>query len=484
MSALKGNKKPPRKVRSTNKPFEVDSDFEPVDFSSVEWIDLDQIRINENNPRIHTEKNGHALARAIQSSRVCTPLIIDDENRLLAGHGRLMALRLLRLKKAPCLRTSKLGEAQKRLFAIADNKTHDLSTFDPQLLAVEIKEIIELKSDIWIGDIGFEMAEIDIMLDSLKEPVVAASVDKADPADAVPDALSQTVTRPGDVWLCGSSRVICGNSLAAVTYDRLLQGVMVDLVVQDSPFNVSVKKHVGGLGRIQHREFAMASGEMSKPEFSTFLQDQFALVAQHSRPGAVIASFMDWRSIAPLVMAGEAVALELINMIVWNKTNASMGSLWRSKYELIAMFKKPGAPATNNVQLGKFGRYRTNVWDAPGANSFGKNRMQELGSHPTPKNVAMIADAIRDVTHRGERVLDNFLGSGTLLIAAERTERIAYGIEIDPVYVDVSVRRWQEFTGRRAVLEASGKTFEEMMAERSSPSPIICPPPRRRATAA
>lgn len=225
---------------------------------------------------------------------------------------------------------------------------------------------------------------------------------------------------------------------------------------------------VGGLGAVKHREFAMATGEMSGPEFSAFLSDELRLTSEHCEPGAVIMAFMDWRSIDKLICAGKANGLALINLCVWNKTNASMGSLYRSKHELIGVFKKPGARHRNNVQLGSHGRYRTNVWDAPGCNSFGRNRMEELGSHPTVKPVRLVADAIRDVSNRGEIVLDSFVGSGTTLIAAERTDRIAYGIELDPLYVDTAIRRWEQFTGREAVLESTGQSFADTAAARAS----------------
>ncbi|WP_340318334.1 DNA modification methylase [Rhizorhabdus argentea] len=387
----------------------------------------------------------------------------------------------------PVVRAPNLTEAQKRVFILADNQVATLASWNDHLLAVELKEIGELDFDFSIEATGFEHAEIDIRIESLKEQTDPTS-DDGDAADLVPAASSDTVTRLGDVWVIGLHRIICGDSLQADTYVGLMQGKLADMVMQDAPYNVSVKKHVGGLGKIQHREFAMASGELSKPKFAGFLSDQLTLAAEHCRPGAVLASFMDWRSIAPLIVAGEGIGLELINMCVWGKTNASMGSLWRSQHELIAMFKKPGPSVTNNVQLGKYGRYRTNLWLAPGANSFGKDR-KELGDHPTPKNVALIADAIRDVTNRGDIVLDNFLGSGTTAIACERTGRVARCIELDPVYVDVAVRRLEAFSGLPAILEATGQSFAEVMAERAQPdapvinSPVINPSPRRRMAA-
>ncbi|KKC26106.1 hypothetical protein WP12_10475 [Sphingomonas sp. SRS2] len=449
----------------------------------VEWVKLDDITVNARNPREHPQKQLHMLAQAVSATRILNPLMLDEHGSLLAGHARLEVARMLGLKHVPVIRAAKLTEAQKRTFILSDNQIATQAHWNDHLLAVELKEIGELDFDFSIEATGFEHAEIDIRIESLKAPSDPSSED-CDAADLVPTALPQTVTRLGEVWVHGAHRIICGDSLEAATYVSLMQGKLADFVMQDAPYNVSVTKHVSGLGKIQHREFAVASGELSKPEFASFLSNQFKLATDHCRPGAVFASFMDWRSIAPLIMAGEGIGLELINLCVWGKTNASMGSLWRSQHELIAMFKKPGPSVTNNIQLGKFGRYRTNLWIAPGANSFGNDR-KELADHPTPKNVALIADAIRDVTHRGDLVLDNFLGSGTTAIACERTGRVARCIELDPVYVDVAVRRLEAFSGLSARLEATGQTFAEVMAERANVEmPVINPPPRQRMPAA
>lgn len=449
---------------------------DPIIFDKVEYLRLDEIRIRPGNPRKHDDKNINAIARAVAATKVMIPLILSAGNVLVTGEGRWGAAKLLKLPKVPTLRAENLTEGQIQALRIADNRIPELSKWDDHLLTVALKDLSDMKLDFNIEHIGFDLAEIDVRISSLDDPVNP----NADPADAVPAMASIAVSRVGDVWNCGPHRVTCGSALDRATYERLMHGRLAQMSIQDAPYNVSVTKHVGGLGAVKHREFAMATGEMSDAEFSTFLIDELKLTDAYCEPGAIIMAFMDWRSIDKLIGAGKSVGLALINLCVWNKTNASMGSLYRSKHELVGVFKKPGAPHRNNVQLGSYGRYRTNVWDAAGCNSFGKNRMEELGSHPTVKPAQLIADAIRDVSHRGEIVLDSFLGSGTTLVAAERTGRIAYGIELDPLYVDTAVRRWQEFTGREAVLEATGETFVVTAAARADARPPIRSPRARQ----
>lgn len=246
-----------------------------------------------------------------------------------------------------------------------------------------------------------------------------------------------------------------------------MDGDVGAMVFTDAPYNVPVSGHVCGLGKVQHAEFAMASGEMSRAEFATFLGDAIKQLSANVRDGAVLDLCMDWRHLPELLSATEANDLTLLNLCVWNKNNGGMGSLYRSKHELVLIAKKGKAPHTNNVELGKHGRYRTNVWDYAGVNSFGKGRMTDLADHPTVKPVALVADAIRDVTRPGEIVLDAFMGSGTTILAAERTKRSAYGIEIEPAYIDVAIRRWSAMTGEHAVLAETGDSFATVAARRS-----------------
>ncbi|WP_341864122.1 site-specific DNA-methyltransferase [Gymnodinialimonas sp. 57CJ19] len=289
-----------------------------------------------------------------------------------------------------------------------------------------------------------------------------AGTSDATEAEAVPepDLDGQVVTRRGDLWILGSHRLFCGDALEPLSYNAVLAGDAARMVFTGPPYNVPVNGHVRSGNAAQHREFAMASGEMSDGEFRAFLKGFIERVKATLPDGGVAMICMDWRHVEELISAGKGCGLELINLCVWNKTNGGMGSLYRSKHELVCVFRKPGASHVNNVELGKHGRNRTNVWDYAGVNSFGKGRAADLVDHPTVKPTALVADAIMDVSHRGDIVLDCFGGSGSTLLAAEKTGRRACLIELDPAYVDVAIRRWQEATGKAAVHASSGETFE------------------------
>jgi DNA modification methylase len=241
-----------------------------------------------------------------------------------------------------------------------------------------------------------------------------------------------------------------------------------EFVFTDPPYNVAIDGHVCGLGRVRHREFAMGCGEMSEAEFTAFLKAVFALLAENSVEGSIHQICMDWRHIWEMLGAGRTVYSELKNLCVWNKTNAGMGSFYRSKHELVFVWKAGTAAHLNNFELGQHGRHRTNVWDYAGVNTMRAGRLQELAMHPTVKPTALVADAIKDCSRRGGLVLDPFGGSGTTLIAAERTGRKARALEIDPSYVDVAVRRWQAYAGKSAVLAGSGETFETIEEQRAA----------------
>lgn len=266
----------------------------------------------------------------------------------------------------------------------------------------------------------------------------------------------------------GEHQVLVGSSLEPPNFERLMAGRKATMVCQDAPYNVPVNGHVSGLSKTRHREFAMASGEMSADQFGGFLTTNLEVTLAHAAEGAVLALFMDWRGSLALQQALIKNGAELLNLAVWVKSNGGMGSLYRSQHELVWIAKHGKAPHINNVQLGKFRRYRTNVWRYPGVNSFGSGRMEQIEAHPTPKPVALVADAIRDVTNRGQIVLDGFMGSCTTVLAAERTGRIAYGIDIDPGYADVTVTRWQRMTKASAVLDATGETFPEVETRRAA----------------
>lgn len=317
-----------------------------------------------------------------------------------------------------------------------------------------MRELIELDFD--IEALGFEVPEIDIMLD-VTEPQAE---------EEIPSLSSVPVTRPGDVWVLGLHRLICGDALAPDTYSALLGDQLADMVFTDPPYNVPIDRHVSGLGKIKHREFAMASGEMSTEDFSSFLETSHAQLLKHLKAGGIAFSCMDWRSVSTLMGASQSAGFDLINLAVWDKGVGGMGALYRSQHELVCVLKKPGAAHRNNVELGKYGRNRTNIWTYPGYNAGSKDRDKALSLHPTVKPVGLITDAIKDVTARGEIILDAFAGSGSTLLAAEETGRVARLIELDPIYCDVIIKRVTETLNLEATLEANGQSFKAIRDER------------------
>jgi DNA modification methylase len=346
---------------------------------------------------------------------------------------------------------------------IADNRLAEQASWDEKLLAEQLKELFDVELDFDLEATGFEIGEIDVLIEGVSPEVKRNS----DPADDLPETKPVGVTRAGDLWLVGPHRIYCGNSLNPESYSALMGSRRAAMVFTDPPFNVKIDGHATGLGTIRHRNFQMASGEMTEAEFTDFLAQVMQRCAFHSVDGSLHYAFMDWRHMRELLAAGKQVYSELKNVCVWVKDNGGMGSLYRSQHELIFVFKSGKESHRNNVQLGQYGRYRTNVWHYPGVNSFSRSTDEGnlLELHPTVKPVALVADAIMDCTSRRDIVLDPFLGSGTTVIAAERTGRVCYGIELDAQYVDTIVRRWQAFTGQSATHESSGRAFTELEKE-------------------
>jgi DNA modification methylase len=429
----------------------------------IEYIRVVDLRAYPNNARTHSKKQIRQIANSITKFGFCNPVLIDDDKQIIAGHGRVEAAKLLGIDAVPTCRLSHLSEADKRAYILADNKLAEKAGWDKQLLAIELQGLIDL--DVEIELTGFDMAEIDLILEDASEANGASS----GPEDDVPQYTSSpAVTQAGDLWVLGNHRLLCGDARDQAAYDCLLEGAKAEFVFTDPPYNVVVDGNVCGLGRVRHREFAMGSGEMSEAEFTAFLQTVFDRLADNTVAGSIHDICMDWRHMGEMLAAGRKVYSELKNLCVWNKSNAGMGSFYRSKHELVFVWKSGTVAHINNFELGQHGRNRTNVWDYAGVNSMRAGRLDELAMHPTVKPVAMVADAIKDCSRRGSLVLDPFCGSGTILIAAERTGRKARALEIDPPYVDVAVRRWQTYTGKSAVLAGSGETFESIEEQRAA----------------
>jgi 16S rRNA G966 N2-methylase RsmD len=422
------------------------------------------LRPYTRNARTHSPKQIAQIAASIREFGFNNPILIDREGEIIAGHGRVAAAKKLGLDTAPCVRLEHLTEAQKRAYILADNRLAEKAGWDREILAIELQHLTTIDIDFDVTLTGFEMAEVDLLLGAGQD------VDaKADPADAVPEIeTGPVVTRLGDIWQIGRHRLICGDALAPETFARLLAGEKAQMVFTDPPYNVKIDGHVSGLGAAKHREFAFASGEMTEDEFTRFLARIFANLASHAADGAIHFVCMDWRHQGEVLAAAHGTYTELKNLCVWAKTNGGMGSLYRSQHELVFVFKSGVAPHINNVELGKHGRYRTNVWSYAGANAFGATRDDDLAMHPTVKPVALVADAILDCSKRKGLVLDAFGGSGTTLVAAERTGRRGAAIEIDPAYCDVTVRRLAKVCGLKATHEATGQSFDEIAATRQA----------------
>lgn len=424
----------------------------------LEHVALSALKPWARNARTHSKKQIRQIADSIETFGFTNPVLIDGENTILAGHGRVAAAKLLGKDAVPCVRLEAMTPDQKRAYVLADNKLALKAGWDEEILAEELKALISLDLDFDISVTGFEIAEIDTLIDGL-EPE-----ESHDPADEALPPLDEDriVSRPGDVWIMGPHRLICGDGLKPATYKTLMGGRKAQMVFTDPPYNVPIDGHVSGLGKVKHREFAMASGEMSRPEFTGFLKSAFEQMAAHSVEGSIHFICMDWRHMGEMLEAGGTAYYELKNLIVWAKDNAGMGAFYRSRHELIFAFKKGKAAHINSFELGQHGRNRSNVWSYRGMNTFRAGRMDELALHPTVKPVDMIADAIKDVSRRGAIVLDAFGGSGSSLIAAHKTGRRGYLIELDPVYVDRIVRRWQAHAHDDAVLLATGERFDDL----------------------
>jgi DNA modification methylase len=429
---------------------------------SIEYQAVSALKQRASNPRTHSKKQIGQIANAIRRFGFTNPVLVDDGNSIVAGHGRVEAAKTIGLAEVPTVRLADLSEADIRAYVIADNKLAENAGWDRNLLGLELQYLTELDIDFDVTITGFELPEIDVLIGEL-----SPAANDNDPADEIVEpAAGPALSRLGDIWQIGSHRLICADSTKAESYEALLGSERAQMVFSDPPYNVPISGHVGGLGAIQHREFAMASGEMSEAQFSDFLTTVFRHLATYSANGSIHFQCMDWRHLQEIQAAGDTAYAELKNICVWAKNNGGMGSLYRSQHEFVFVFKSGTAAHINNVELGKHGRYRTNVWSYAGVNSFGGDR-SDLNLHPTVKPVAMVADAILDCSNRKGIVLDAFTGSGTTLIAAEKTGRRGYGIEIDPQYCDVTIRRLRAVCGLQAVLGATGETFEEIASGRS-----------------
>jgi DNA modification methylase len=384
------------------------------------------------------------------------PILIDEGSRVLDGVVRVEAARQLGISSVPCILAAHLTPAEKRTVRLAVNRLGEKGTWCLSELKAELIELVD--AGIEIEDTAFTLAEFDhITLDDEIEPVERGPL--------TPENGAAAISRPGDIYLFeGGHRLICGDSTVPSTYAALMQGEQARFVHTDEPYNVPIAGHVT---KGEHREFAMASGEMSDAEFLAFNQSWMGLAVEHLCDGGLLGTYIDWRGYPTVHAAATAQGLAALNLIVWAKTNAGMGSLYRSQHELFALYKKGNTEHVNNVELGKNGRWRSNLWTYPGASSVGSDSRKGLQFHPTVKPEAMCADAILDLSDRGDILLDPFLGSGSTLIAAQRTGRRCFAIEIDPHYVDVTIKRYQQTYASPVILATTSETFDDVARNRA-----------------
>ena len=429
----------------------------------ITYQKVGELTNNPRNSRTHSKRQIRQIANSINAFGFTNPVLLDRSNMIIAGHGRVRAAQLLGISEVPTIRLENLSADQVRAYVIADNRLAEKAGWDKSILAIELQSLLTIDSDFDVTITGFEIPEIDLLL--------TTDHGKPDPDDDFEiTTIGEAVTRPGDLWQLGRHRLLCGSAIEQASFSQLLGNRRADIVFVDPPYNVAIDGNVSGNGSIQHREFGMASGEMGELEFITFLTASLGLLARYSAAGSVHFVCMDWRHMSELLSAGRRVYESLLNVCVWVKNNGGMGSFYRSRHELVFVFRNGRAQHRNNVQLGRFGRNRTNVWEYPCVNTLSKISEEGnlLAMHPTVKPVALVADALLDCSARADVVLDAFLGSGSTLIAAERTGRVCYGIELDAAYVDTAIRRWQRYTGERAVHAISGKTFDDIATDQSA----------------
>jgi DNA modification methylase len=402
--------------------------------------------------RKHPPQQLRKLTASLSQFGFVLPILIDREGRVVAGWGLVLAATQLGLSEVPAVSLTDLSEAELRVLRLALNRLTEDAAWDRAALGLEFSDLVKLEPEIDLEVSGFEIGEVDLHLDD------GGADDEEDELPAI-ERGTAPIARADDFWVLGDHRLLCSDALRAESYPHVLGPDKAEMMFADPPYNVPIERHVSGLGAVKHVDFAMASGELSSAEFQSFLRTSLGHAAGYSINGAIHYVCMDWRHQGELMAAGDQVYRELKNLCIWNKSNAGMGSLYRSKHELIFVFKVGKGAHINNIALGRYGRHRTNVWDYASQNALNGTAKSKLSLHPTVKPVGMIADAIRDCSNRGGLILDPFGGAGTTLIAAERTGRRARVIELDPIFVDVSIERWQRLTGRTAHHAETGEPF-------------------------
>lgn len=424
--------------------------------NSTEWVSkrIDEIKPYPGHARRHNKNQLRKLKRQIQRFGQIVPVIVDQNGVIVDGHAVWTVMRELGSGEIAVIIVANRTDPEIKALRLALNRIPQDAGWDSDALRRELESLVSLSFDLELT--GFEPVEIDHLLE-----IDVQKLNVTEDDEPIPTPESPAITANGDIWTCGPHRIGCGDARDQPFIEKITGGRRASMGFVDPPYNLRIAGFVSGNGRVQHREFVQGVGELSSDQFTAFLTDSLATLQRFVTDGALIYACMDWRHLYELLAAGRQCGLPLFNICVWAKTNAGMGSLYRSQHELVCVFKAGTADHTNNIELGRHGRNRSNLWTYRGLNSFGADRNELLASHPTVKPVLMIADAIRDVTKRGEAVLDIFLGSGSTLMAAEETGRVCFGADLDPLYVDVAVRRWQRKTRCDALHAETGECFDD-----------------------
>jgi DNA modification methylase len=422
---------------------------------SVIYKKLDELISSPCNGRTHSKRQIRQISRSIETFGFLSPILTDSQDVIIAGHGRAAAARALGMSSVPTVPIEHLSPDQIRAFMIADNRIAQNAGWDESILAIEFQHLLSLDTTFDITTTGFEIPEIDLIIEGTDL--------KVDAEDTFESPRESSVSSLGDLWLLGKHRIFCGSALERASFVNVMANRKANLAFLDPPYNIRIDGNVSGKGAIRHGDFAMASGEMTTQQFTDFLTNSLQSAAAFSVDGSIHFVCMDWRHLGEVLAAGERAYDSLLNLCVWAKDKGGQGSFYRSAHEFVFVYRNGKHRHRNNIQLGQFGRYRTNVWNYPGVSTLCRQGHEGnvLAFHPTVKPIAMVADAMLDCSARGDVVLDSFLGSGTTLIAAERVGRVCFGIELNPLYVDVAIRRWQQHTGNGAIHSGSGKTFRE-----------------------
>ncbi|MBA3527376.1 MAG: ParB N-terminal domain-containing protein [Sphingomonas sp.] len=428
----------------------------------VEHVAIQRVSPAARPLKKHRKQYIAKLAAGISRFGFLVPMLVDEEYRLVSGHARLAAAQLNKLDQVPVIRVDHLTSEQLRMLAIYENKIAQESEFDEEALNLEFEELRLTEPEIELTDSGFAIGEIDALAGRSK----TKALDDLDHFVEEPPERPPT-TRLGDEWQCGRHRIICGDCTDPEVMTQLADGAKVRQVIADCPYNRPTRDFSSS-GRFG--DFQMAAGEMDRTEFIAFLGRFFAAATPQLIDGALLYTFMDAKHIGELLAAAERADLDYKQLLVWVKGSAGQGSFYRSGHELIGVFKYGEGPSQNNIQLGRYGRNRSNVLSYPGVMGTASGK-RALTLHPTCKNIAMIADLMLDASSPGDNILDSFGGSGTTMIAAEKTDRTAYLCELSPAFVDVTVERFNALGGEQARLKSTGLTFEEVRAERLEPAP-------------